>query len=159
LSVEGLRSFFDDRPADVAPIHRADLEQRQNRPEDVPPQLLVPRTLARLRIPEFLVLPDEFGHVDGTDHQDKTGENRVVHDGGGDELEAAKQTPEPLSVQHPGVDRVDQIKLLDQSDAAGQGEKVSELELPQVVARTREPARAASSFQKPTRFVASRVRR
>ena len=135
------RSFFDDRPADVAPVHRADLEKRKNAPPETPPQLLVPRTLARLRVPEFAILPNELGHVDGTDHQNETGEKRVVKDGGSDELEAAQQASEPLAVQHLGVDRVENIKLVDQGDAAGQGENVSELELAQVVARTREPAR------------------
>ena len=145
--VEGLgrsyqnRSFFDHRPADVAPVHRADLKKRKNAPPETPPQLLVPRALARLRVPEFAILPNELGHVDGTDHQNETGEKRVVKDGGSDELEAAQQASEPLAVQHLGVDRVENIKLVDQGDAAGQGENVSELELPQLVARTREPAR------------------
>ena len=86
-------------------------------------------------------MPNELGHVDGTDHQNETGEKRVVHDGGSDELEAAKQAFEPLSVHTDGGDRIDILKLVDQGDAAGQGEKVSELVLPPVVARKREPAR------------------
>ena len=95
-------------------------------------------------------MPDELGHVDGTYHQNETGENRVVQDGGSDELEAAQQAFEPLTVHHPGVDRVDIIKLVDQGDAAGQGEKVSELVLPPVVARMREPARKrAPSIRSP----------
>ena len=145
--VEGLgwsyqnRSFFDHRPADVAPVHRADLKKRKKAPPNTSPQLRVPRTLARLRVQELAILPDKLGHVDGTDHQNETGENRVVQDGGSDELEAAPQAFEPLSVHTDGVDRIDIIKLVDQGDAAGQGEKVSELELPQVVARMRKSAR------------------
>ena len=135
------RSFFDHRPADVAPVHRADLEKRKEAPPDSAPQLRVPRTLARLRVQELAILPDKLGHVDGTYHQNETGENRVVQDGGSDELEAAPQASEPLPVHTVGVDRVDIIKLVDQGDAAGQGEKVSELELPQVVARMRKSAR------------------
>ena len=139
------RSFFDDRPADVAPVHRADLEERKNAPTETPPQLRVVRTLARLRVPELAVLPDKLGHVDGTYHQNETGEDRVVYDGGSDELEAAQQACEPLSVQKLGIDRIEQIQLVDQSDAAGQSKEVSQLELPQVGARMREPARAASA--------------
>jgi hypothetical protein len=56
-------------------------------------------------------------------------------------LEAAPQAFEPLSVHTVGGDLVDIIKLVDQGDAAGKGEKVSELELPQVVTRTCESAR------------------